>query len=215
LRNAKSRPSLGRHARGLAQPPHGVLHPGQLALSAGFAVHWPYTAIPRHARSPVNPVPQRLPGRWLSGAIPLLWLGGMTGWVWIRWAYLPPMMPVHWGLNGFPDLWVRRTPSAVAMRIGIMGALCLAFIALAALLLHQPPQARSPEATAAERVFRRRTALLIVACAWFIAFQPAFSLLPLPYGSFRIWMLLFAATLLTGVGMLVRSGLRLRSARLR
>lgn len=165
--------------------------------------------------SPANPASPRLPGRWLSGAIPLLWLGGMTAWAWIRWAELPPMMPAHWALNGYPDYWVRRTPSAVAMRIGTMGALCFAFIALAALLLRQPPQARSPEATAAEKVFRQRTALLIVACAWFIAFQPAFSLLPLPYGSFRIWMILFAVTLLTGIGMLVRSGLRMRSARMR
>ena len=165
--------------------------------------------------SPAKPASPRLPGGWLSGAIPLLWLGVLTGWVWIRWAELPPMMPAHWGLNGFPDYWVRRTPSAVAMRVGTMGTRCLAFLALAALLLRQPLQARAAEANAAEKVFRRRTALLIVACAWFIAVQPAFSLLPLPYGSFRIWMILFALTLLAGIGMLVRSGLRMRGTRMR
>lgn len=162
--------------------------------------------------SPTNSQPPRLPGRWLSGAIPLLWLAGLAVWASIRWAQLPPMIPVHWGLTGFPDYWVRRTPKAVAMVIGTMGAICLAFVALAALLLHQPPQARSPEAAAAEKTFRARTALLITATAWFVAFEPAFSLLPLPYGSFRIWMILFAAALLTGVGMLVRSGLKLRQA---
>ena len=167
--------------------------------------------MPEPARTNPTP-PLHLPGRWLTGAIPLLWLAGMTAWVWARWSHLPPMIPVHWGLNGFPDYWVRCTPRAVAMVAGTMGAICLAFIGLAALMLRQPPQAISPEAAAAESTFRRQTALLIVACAWFLAFEPAFSLLGLPYGSFRIWMILFAATLLTGIGMLVRSGMRMRRA---
>lgn len=166
-----------------------------------------------HEPAPTNPTPPpHLPGRWLAGAIPLLWLVGVAVWVWARWSHLPAMIPVHWGLNGFPNYWVRRTPQAVGTVLGIMGAICLAFIGLAALMLRQPPQAASPEAAAAEKTFRRQTALLIVACAWLLAFEPAFSLLDLPYGSFRIWMILFAATLLTGIGMLVRSGLRMRRA---
>ena len=48
--------------------------------------------------------------------------------------------------------------------------------------------------------------LLIVASAWFLAFTPAFSLLPLPLGAFRAWMALFAATLLTRAVPLVRAG---------
>ncbi len=163
--------------------------------------------------SPLNPPPRpRLPGRWL-GAIPLLWLVGLTLWVLARWPHLPRMIPVHWGLTGFPDYWVRRTPSAVAMVIGTMGAICVAFVALAWLLLRQPPQMDSPQATAAEKTLRRQMALLIVTCAWFVAFQPAFALLPLPYGSFRIWMVLFAASLMTGITILIRAGLRLRRAR--
>lgn len=161
--------------------------------------------------APSDPeAPPPLGGRWLFGVIPLLWLGALTVWACVRWPHLPPMIPVHWGLNGFPDYWVRRTPSAAATVLGTMGAICLAFLALASLLLRQPPRANSPAAAAAEKTFRRQTALLIVACAWFLSFEPAFTLLPLPYGSFRIWMILFAATLLTGIVMLVRSGLRMR-----
>lgn len=161
----------------------------------------------------LNPAsPLRPSGRWL-GAIPLLWLLGLALWVAVRWSRLPPMIPVHWGLTGYPDYWVRRTPSAVLTVIGIMGAICLAFLALAWLLVRQPPQMDSPEATAAEKTLRRQTALLIVASAWFVAFEPAFALLPLPYGSFRIWMILFAATLLSGACLLIRSGVRLRRHR--
>ncbi len=156
--------------------------------------------------------PLRPSGHWL-GAPPLLWLLGLALWVLVRWSGLPPMMPVHWGLTGYPDYWVRRTPSAVATLIGIMGAICLAFLALAWLLVRQPPQMGLPQTTAAEKTLRRQTALLIVASAWFVAFEPAFALLPLPYGAFRIWMVLFAATLLTGTCLLIRSGVRLRRHR--
>ncbi len=152
-----------------------------------------------------------LPGGWLTAAIPVLWLAGLGGWVWIRWSALPPMIPVHWQLaTGVPDYWVRRTPSAVLTVMGTMGAICLAFIGLAWLMLQQPTQSPTPEAIAAERTFRRQTALLIVASAWFVAFAPGFSVLPLPEASFRIWTVAFAATLLTGIIALVRSGLRMR-----
>lgn len=160
----------------------------------------------------LNTPSQRIWGRWL-GAVPVLWLVGLTLWVMIRWSQLPPMIPVHWGFTGFPDYWVRRSPSTVATVLGTMGAICVAFVALAWLLVRQPPQMGSPQATAAEKTLRKQTALVIVACAWFVAFEPAFALLPLPYGSFRIWMILFAATLVTGISMLIRSGVRLRRSR--
>ena len=162
--------------------------------------------------APKRPPALRLPGGWITAAVPLIWLLGLGAWVVVRWSQLPPLIPIHWDLRGFPDFWVRRTPSAVLSVMGTMGAICLAFIALAWLMLQQPPQT-SREALAAERTFRRHTALLIVVSAWFIAFSPAFSLLPLPFGAFRVWMVLFAATLFTGVIALVRSGVRMRRGR--
>ncbi len=157
---------------------------------------------------PNRPPALRLPGGWLTALIPLLWLAGLGAWVLVRWSHLPPMIPIHWDLLGLPDFWVRRTPAAVLSVIGTMGGICLAFIALAWLMLQQPPQS-SRGAVAAERTFRRQTALLIVASAWLVAFAPAFSLLPLPMESFRVWMALFAATLLAGIVALVRSGIRM------
>lgn len=157
-----------------------------------------------------RPAALRLPGGWVTALIPLLWLAGLGTWAFARWSQLPPMIPIHWDLaTGVPVYWVRRTPSAVLSVMGTRGTICLAFIALAWLMLQQPPLA-SRNSVAAERTFRRQTALLIVASAWFVAFEPAFSLLPLPPGSFRVWMALFAATLLTGIIALVRSGLRMR-----
>ena len=156
--------------------------------------------------------PPRLPWRWL-GAVPPLWLAGLTLWIVVRWSRMPPMIPVHWGFTGLPDYWVRRTPAAVATVLCTMGAICLAFLALAWLLLRQPPPPGSPQVAAAEQTLRRQTALLIVACAWFVAFEPAFALLPLPYGAFRVWMILFAATLVTGIAVLTGSRLRLRRSR--
>lgn len=157
---------------------------------------------------PNRPPALRLPGGWLTALVPLIWLAGLGAWVLMRWSQLPPMIPIHWDLTGIPDFWVRRTPSVVVSVIGTMGAISLAFIALAWLMLQQPPRA-SRSAVLAERKFRRQTALLIVASAWFVAFTPAFSLLPLPLGSFRVWMALFAATLITGVIVLVRSGVQM------
>lgn len=161
---------------------------------------------------PSRPPALRLPGGWLTALIPLIWLAGLGAWVLVRWSHLPPMIPVRWNLlMGVPDFWVRRTPSAVLSVIGTMGTICLAFIALAWLMLQQPPQT-SHGSMAAERIFRRQTSLLIIASAWFVAFWPAFSLLPLPPELFRAWTVLFAATLLTGVVALVRSGLRMYRA---
>ena len=158
---------------------------------------------------PNRPPALRLPGGWLTALVPLLWLAGLGVWVVARWSQLPPMIPVHWDLRtGVPDFWVRRSPSVVLSVMGTMGTICLAFIALAWLMLQQPPQT-SRGSLSAERTFRRQTAVLIVASAWFVAFAPAFSLLPLPLISFRVWTALFAATLLTGFMALVRSGIRL------
>ncbi len=163
--------------------------------------------------SPLNRPPAlRLPGGWLTALVPLIWLAGLGAWVTLRWSHLPPMIPIRWNLAmGVPDFWVRRSASAVFSVMGTMGAICLAFIALAWLMLQQPPQA-SPGSVAAERVFRRQTAMLIVASAWFVAFWPAFSLLPLPLELFRVWTVLFAATLITGGVALVRSGFRMYRA---
>lgn len=158
--------------------------------------------------APNRPPPLRLPGGWLTALVPVFWLAGLGIWVVVRWGRLPPMIPIHWNLIGLPDFWVRRTPSAVLSVMGTMGGICLAFVALAWLMLQQPPRAVRGSIDA-ERRFRRQTAMLIVASAWFVAFAPAFSLLPLPMDAFRVWMVLFAATLLTGLVALVRSGIRM------
>ena len=156
-----------------------------------------------------RPPPLRLPGGWLIGLIPLIWLAGLGIWIVVRWSHLPPMIPIHWNFRmGVPDFWVRRTVRAMLSVMGTMSAICLAFIALAWLMLQQPPQI-SQGWIAAERTFRRHTALLIVASAWFVAFWPAFTVLPLSVDAFRAWMVLFAATLLTGVVALLRSGIRM------
>lgn len=157
---------------------------------------------------PNRPKALRLPGGWLTALIPLVWLAGLGVWVLVRWSQLPPMIPIHWNLTGIPNFWVRRTPSSVLSVMATMGGIYLAFIALAWLMLQQPPHA-GRASLAAERLFRRQTAMLIVASAWFVAFTPAFSLLPLPMNAFRVWMALFAATLLTGLVALVRSGVRM------
>jgi uncharacterized membrane protein len=164
--------------------------------------------------APKRPPALRLPGGWIIAAVPFIWLLGLGVWVMARWSRLPRLIPVHWDiLTGLPDFWVRRTPTAALSIFGTMGGICLAFIVLAWLMLQQPPPQASPAMLATERVFRRRTALLIVVSAWFIAFLPAFSLLPLPFGALRVWMALFGAALLIGIIVLVRSGLHMRRKR--
>ncbi len=156
----------------------------------------------------------RLPGGWIIAVLPLIWLLGLGAWVLMRWSRLPQLIPVHWNIfTGFPDFWVRRTPTTVLSVMGTMGGICVAFIVLAWLMLQQPPPQTSPRLLAAERVFRRQSALVIVVAAWFIAFLPAFSLLPLPFGALRIWMAVFAAAVLCGGAVLVRSGIRMHRER--
>ncbi len=176
-------------------------------------------AAERFAMSGLESAPKRLPalrlpGGWLIALVPPIWLLGLGAWVLARWSRLPPLIPIHWDLlTGLPDYWVRRTPTTVLSVMGTMGGICLAFIVLAWLMLQQPPPHVMPEMRAAERAFRRQAALLIVLSAWFIAFLPAFSLLPLPFDALRVWMALFGAALLVGIIVLVRSGLRMRRGR--
>jgi uncharacterized membrane protein len=156
----------------------------------------------------------RLPGGWIIAMVPLIWLLGLGAWVMARWSRLPRLIPIHWDLwTGLPDFWVRRTPAVVLSVLGTMGGICLAFIVLAWLMLQQPPPHALPEMLAAERAFRRQAALLIVVSAWFIAFLPALSLLPLPFDALRVWIGLFGVALLAGLIVLVRSGLRMRRKR--
>jgi uncharacterized membrane protein len=60
---------------------------------------------------------------------PLIAMCAALGWTYLNWQYIPDPYPVHWGLNGQPDLWVQRTPLHVYGMLALLAgvAALLAF----------------------------------------------------------------------------------------
>jgi uncharacterized membrane protein len=60
---------------------------------------------------------------------PLIAMCAALAWTYANWQLIPDPYPVHWGLNGQPDLWVQRTPLHVYGMLGLLAgvAAVLAF----------------------------------------------------------------------------------------
>jgi len=60
---------------------------------------------------------------------PLVAMCAALAWTYLNWQYIPDPYPVHWGLNGQPDVWVQRTPLHVYGMLALLAgvAAMLAF----------------------------------------------------------------------------------------
>ena len=60
---------------------------------------------------------------------PLITMAAVLLWTYTNWQQLPDPYPIHWGLDGQPDLWIERTPMHVYGVLGLLGgvAAVLAF----------------------------------------------------------------------------------------
>jgi uncharacterized membrane protein len=153
---------------------------------------------------------ERLPGGWLAAAAPFIWLIALGAWVALHRSRLPGWIPVHWALTG-PNRWVRPTPLAVGGLLAVAGILCVILTVLAWGTLRSSRWiVPSGPASAAERMFRRRVAGMVLASEYFLSFTPALSLLPLPSATYLLWTALFWATLITCVVSLARARRRIR-----
>jgi len=60
---------------------------------------------------------------------PLVTMAAVLFWTYANWQQLPDPYPIHWGLDGQPDMWIERTPMHVFGVLGLLGgvAALLAF----------------------------------------------------------------------------------------
>ncbi|HUK00912.1 MAG TPA: DUF5808 domain-containing protein [Steroidobacteraceae bacterium] len=154
------------------------------------------------------------PGRYLTwiALLPVLSLAILGVWSALHFGDLPARITVHWNLNG-PDGWVRTSPRTIAAFVGGFAAICLVLAALAWVLC-VPRLVVSGGTGEDERQFRRRTAGLLLICAYFIACVPWFSLLEAPAAVLRIWGLCLVIAIIGGViGLMVAAQRAQRSFR--
>ncbi len=73
---------------------------------------------------------------WLGLLSPLLLVAGTAALLKLRWQTLPERFPIHWGINGQPDLWASRSVTSVfgallfdlalVVGLGLLGELIVA-----------------------------------------------------------------------------------------
>ncbi len=54
---------------------------------------------------------------------PLLTMAAVLFWTYTNWQQIPDPYPIHWGLDGQPDLWIERTPMHVYGVLGLLGGI--------------------------------------------------------------------------------------------
>jgi uncharacterized membrane protein len=149
---------------------------------------------------------EHIPGGLLAVLLPFAALAGLSLWAVAHMDRLPDRLPIHWGFGG-PDRWVITSPRAVMGLLGVHALVCLLLTASAWGVLHwsRRVSASGPSA-AAERQFRRRTILLILAAEYFTVLPPAFSLLEAPALAMKLWSAALLVTILAFAISLMRAG---------
>jgi uncharacterized membrane protein len=149
---------------------------------------------------------EHLPGGLLMALLPFVALIGLGLWAVPHMDRLPDRLPVHWGFNG-PNRWVTTSPRAIIGLLVMHALVCLLITALALGVLHWSRRiAVSGPSAAAERRFRRRAILLMLAAEYFTILPPAFSLLQAPALTMRLWSVAFLVTVLAFIISLMRTG---------
>jgi uncharacterized membrane protein len=114
-----------------------ILAPFLLVVGSVIAFLRARQQVMPHAISPspvreadLAPVPTRLPGGWLVQSAPFAALLATGIWLHLHWEEIPPVYPVHWGLNGQVNGWARRTPLAVYAPLVMGAAICAGLLLL-------------------------------------------------------------------------------------
>lgn len=109
-----------------------ILAPLLLAVGSVIAFLGARSQVTPHAISPspvreadLAPVQTSLPGGWLIQSGPFAILLATAIWLHLHWMEIPAVFPVHWGLDGRPNGWARRTPLGVYAPL-VMGAVICA-----------------------------------------------------------------------------------------
>jgi uncharacterized membrane protein len=149
---------------------------------------------------------ERIPGGLFAASLPFVVLIGLGVWAVTHMDRLPGRLPVHWGIDG-PNRWVVTSPRAI---IGVLvqhALICLVLTASALGVLHWSRRiSGSGPSAAAERLFRRRTLLLILTVEYFSIAPPVLSLLQAPVLAMSVWSAALVVIILAFTIGLMRAG---------
>jgi uncharacterized membrane protein len=149
---------------------------------------------------------ERLPGGPLAAILPLVALIGLGSWAITHIDRVPSRLPVHWGLHG-PNRWWITSPRAIIGLLAMHALLCLLLTGSALAVLHWSRRvSASGKSAVSERLFRRRTVLLLLTVEYFMILPPVFSLLQAPSAFVMGWAVALLLTVLTFAINLMRAG---------
>ena len=133
----------------------------------------------REAR--IDAPPRRIPGGWIAASGPYALLVASAAYLEAHWHRIPARLPLHWRLDGQPDVWAMRSFSSVFSPLLIATATLIALTLLLYGTAHwvRPIYTDGPNGRQESR-FRRAISLMLLAIEyWIAALFSALALRPL------------------------------------
>ncbi len=118
----------------------------------------------------VGPRDRRIPGGWMSAAVPFALLAASAAYLGMHWQQIPERLVLHWGIHGQPDRWAARSLGTVFLPIFIAAVTLLAMTLLLYGMAHwlRPIHSSGPEG-AQEARYRRIASIMILALEYWVA----------------------------------------------
>ncbi len=133
----------------------------------------------REAR--IDVPPRRIPGGWIAASGPYALLCASAAYLELHWQRIPALLPLHWKLDGQPDVWAARSISTVfsPLLIAAMTLVALTLLLYGTAHWVRPIYADGPNGRQESR-FRRAISLMLLAIEyWIAALFSALALRPL------------------------------------
>ncbi len=121
---------------------------------------------------------RRIPGGWIGASGPFAVLAASAAYLGAHWQQIPARLPLHWNLNGQPDVWAASSPGTVFLPIFIAAVTLTALTLLLYGTAHwvRPIYADGPKGRQESR-FRTIISLMLLVIEYWIASR--FSMLAL------------------------------------
>ena len=113
---------------------------------------------------------RKVPGGWSAASGPFALLAATAAYLQAHWQHIPARLPVHWTLDGQPDVWAARSLSAVfsPLLIAAMTLVALTLLRYGTAHWVRPIYADGPNGRRESR-FRSAISLLLLAIEYWIA----------------------------------------------
>lgn len=112
----------------------------------------------------------RLPGGWIPSSLPFVILAAAGVYLNLHWDEIPQRFPVHFGIDGQPNRWAMRTPSAVYGNLAIGGAICLMLVIMSWAIQRSRRIALRGAAAESEQSFRSMNVSVLLITEYLMAF---------------------------------------------